>query len=262
MDLFESALERILSFILMFSNDTILVPLIVVGYLCVNRQIFYHGACLLLLSMVINFTLKVTSFQIVSYVMGSSHLAFPSGHMLSSVVLYGWLAYSFQQLWFRYGVILLLSSIGCALIYNDYHDYSDILGSVFFALLLLLQYIRYMPQTWSIQSMPLIVSSILILYISLMHGLVPHFVWLAYYALWGFIVGELYFASRMLKNAYSKSVAVSTAICLITLCYFLGQTILLTMPYIIAQFPWFVIGLSPSLACYLQHKIHRSNITV
>jgi len=56
-------LDNISCFFLTFSHDTIIIPLIIIGYIWIDRKVFFHGICLLLTSMLLNLALKIT-FQI------------------------------------------------------------------------------------------------------------------------------------------------------------------------------------------------------
>ena len=125
---------------LTFSHDTIIVPLILFGYIWGRRDIFYDAICLLLFSMIFNAALKVT-FQVpLSPFLEKDGFAFPSGHMQSSFILYGWLALKIQNNWIRLLIALLLFGIGISLVSCGYHSYCDIFGSIFFALLLMITY--------------------------------------------------------------------------------------------------------------------------
>src|SRR3546814_14427706 len=62
--------------------------------------------------------------------LGKQGFAFPSGHMQSTIVLYGWLMTKIQTTKYNSLLIGLLISIGLSLIYFGYHNLSDILGEI------------------------------------------------------------------------------------------------------------------------------------
>jgi len=127
-------------FFLSFSHGIVIVPLIILGYLRCDQRVFFHGTCILLLSMVLNWALKVT-FQVPLPVeFSEGGFAFPSGHMQAAFVFYGWLWKSFHNLSIRLGVPLVLIGIGVSLVHFGYHTYFDVWGGVGFGMLLLSVY--------------------------------------------------------------------------------------------------------------------------
>ncbi|SRR5579883_912026 len=134
--------DALFRFFLAFSHGTIIIPLIIIGYLWFDRRrVFFHGTCLLLLSMAFNWALKVT-FQIpLSPELGKEGFAFPSGHMQTAFVFYGWLWRSFHNhLPVKIGIPLVLIGIGIGLVHFGYHTYFDVFGGLFFGFLLLYTY--------------------------------------------------------------------------------------------------------------------------
>ncbi len=131
-------LDDVAIFLLNFSHATLLVPIILVGFLAINRKIFGQGLYLLILSLFVNNLLK-SYFQVpLSSHLNSLAYAFPSGHMQSSTVLYGWLILNFKQSWFRFLLLLIIAGIGFSLIQQRYHDFYDVLGGIFSAASLIL----------------------------------------------------------------------------------------------------------------------------
>ncbi len=184
-------LENIFRFFLAFSNETIIIPLIIIGYIWLDHDIFYHAICLLLTSILLNVALKSTFKIPLSPTLGKEGFAFPSGHMQSAVVLYGWLFKSTNRLIIKISIIAILVGIWLGLLYFGYHNSFDILGAIFFGLLFILSYSRllisFKPSTLSVTT--LFFSTILVIYISVFSNMKEHS-WMAYYALIGIIMSE------------------------------------------------------------------------
>ena len=121
---------------LFFSNAEFLVPFIIVGYLWLGRNIFFHATCLLLISILLNIALK-HSFQIpLAPELGKEGYAFPSGHMQATAAFYGWLWFKSNRVVVRIVLSAVLVGIGFGLVQLGYHNYQDVAGALFFAALL------------------------------------------------------------------------------------------------------------------------------
>jgi uncharacterized membrane protein YuzA (DUF378 family) len=57
---------------------------------------------------------------------------FPSGHMHTAFVFWGWLAYEYHKVWYYEVTFFLLCMIGYGILYHGYHYPIDILGAVGF----------------------------------------------------------------------------------------------------------------------------------
>ena len=66
--------------------------------------------------------------------------AFPSSHMQTAIVFYGWLFIAHKNTLVRSLVSIILLGIGFALIQQKYHNLYDVLGAVLFGLLTLFVY--------------------------------------------------------------------------------------------------------------------------
>lgn len=133
-------LDNIFNFFLSFSHETVIIPLILIGCIGKNRKIFFHAICLILFSIIVNIALKVT-FQVpLPPTLNKTGFAFPSGHMQSSVVFYGWFYRFLEKLWLKLFILILLAGIGLGLVHFGYHNYKDVLGGIFFGCLLLFSY--------------------------------------------------------------------------------------------------------------------------
>ncbi len=235
-------LNQIANFFLLFSHDTVIIPLVIIGFIWINRNIFYHAICLILLSMLFSAALKVSFQKISPY-----GFCFPSGHMQAAVVLYGWLAYKFENRFLRIGTLILLSGIGISLVYLNYHDCYDVLGGIFFAVIFLWGYIFALRETrHSMMWVSLSLATCLMLYIYLRYGqILPH-LWLAYYALIGFIFSVKIFAQKIdLKNIAHKILATILCFLIILITHSIFQSqFLFSLPAYLYQMKWLLIGIS------------------
>ena len=115
--------DIVTSFFLSFSHDTVIIPFVIIGYIWLDRNLFFNAICLILLSIIFNSALKIT-FQIpLSPLLNKEGFAFPSGHMMSSAVLYGWILLHTQNLFYRTSIIIVLFGIAFSLVHCGYHNY-------------------------------------------------------------------------------------------------------------------------------------------
>ena len=133
-------LDTIAKFFLVFGQEFILIPLIIIGFLALNKKTYGHAIFLLLFTMIFNAFLK-SIFQIpLAEHLNKTGYAFPSGHMQSAIVFYGWLWFAHKNTLVRSIVSIILLGISCALIQQKYHNLYDVLGAVLFGLLTLFVY--------------------------------------------------------------------------------------------------------------------------
>ncbi len=289
-------------FALSFSHDTIIIPLLIGGFIWWDREMFYNAICLVLVSIIVNYALKIT-FQIpLSPSLGKEGFAFPSGHMQTSTILYGWIAYQTQKMAIKLLTVTLLIAIALSLVYFGYHNYYDILGGVFCALSLMALYIISLnhakptigiwlidslrksknpagflgkkpspgygdvhegasghilttksPTRWTYAGSLLFIATLLLIYIALkpIHHHPAH-VWLAYYALLGFISSAKIFNNQKnLNNIVGK--LLTSAICSITIItvYIVFYLKPFNSPLYLQQLPWVVIGFIIPCSSYI-----------
>lgn len=160
--------DIITNFFLSLSHDTIIIPFVTLGYIWLDRKLFFNAISLLLLSIIFNSALKIT-FQIpLSPLLNKEGFAFPSGHMQSSTVLYGWIFLHTQNLFYKLLIIIALFGIAISLVHYGYHDYYDILGAIFFSsLLLAISYKTIKKQETFFPKIVFIISTVMIIYISI-----------------------------------------------------------------------------------------------
>ena len=84
-------LNMVTKILLMSCNEIVLVPVIIGGFLAIDRKIFGHATILLMFIMILNSFLKYI-FQVpLAAHLNTEGYAFPSGHMSSAITFYGWL---------------------------------------------------------------------------------------------------------------------------------------------------------------------------
>ena len=94
-------LEMITKILLMSCNEIVLVPLIIFGFLALDRKIFGHATILLMFVMILNAFLKSIFEVPLSEHLNIEGYAFPSGHMSSAITFYGWLFLSTKNNFIR-----------------------------------------------------------------------------------------------------------------------------------------------------------------
>lgn len=193
-------LSSIANFFLIFTHAGIIIPLLILGYIWLDRKIFFHAAYIVLISILFNIALKVT-FQIsLSPTLNSEGFAFPSGHMQSGVVLYGWLIINSRNILHKLLMITLLIGIAWSLVYFGYHNYFDILGSILFGSFLVFSYTFIVNVPRKKRSIILwAVSTFLLLYIASVYQL-KHHIWIVYFALISLIFLDHFLAKKWSYN--------------------------------------------------------------
>lgn len=131
-------LELIAKIGLFFGQPPVLVSIIVLGFLLQREVVFSRTLFLLLFTMIYNVYLK--SLWQMPLPPPLEGWAFPSGHMHSAVVFWGWLAIEYRKIWYAEITFFLLCLIGYGIVYHGYHYPIDILGAVAFGSLSLVLY--------------------------------------------------------------------------------------------------------------------------
>ncbi|HJK86655.1 MAG TPA: phosphatase PAP2 family protein [Candidatus Megaira endosymbiont of Nemacystus decipiens] len=250
-------LDFIARILLEFSHETIIIPLLIVGYIWINREIFFHGICIVLLSMIFNTSLKAT-FQIpLNPSIGKVGFAFPSGHMQTSVSLYGFLYTFTRSILLKTFLIVLLALIGVSLIYLGYHSIVDVFGAVFFASALIYSY-KYLSKNVKALNFFLMIgvfASTLLVYIKSLHAIPPH-LWMSFYALLGLLASQYYFDhKKTLGSQTKKSKLIATIYCfsflfLVNAAFAVKSEITL----FIAPLRWFCIGILIPFSVFLSNR--------
>lgn len=247
--------KEIANFFLKFSHDIIIIPILVLGYIWLNRKLFYHTICITLLSMIYSRALK-NYFQISS----QYGLVFPSGHTLTAATLYGYIALQYRKkfLWFIACTILIMLSY--SLIYFGYHNIYHIAGGIFFAGLLIFLYdlaLKNYPNILKYSIIPLVI--IMLVYINYKQNIIMGYLWMVFYCLIGIFISENYFCKEEGKLSIKEKI-LATLICLTNgaLAFFIFQHLLLAS--YIYEIKWLIIGASLPISRHLSKKL-LSNYT-
>lgn len=259
------AMDEIAKLFLTFSHETILLPLVILGFIWLDRSIFYHATCLLLLSMLVNPLLKMM-FQVPART--GAWFSFPSGHMQQSAIFYGWLAYHIRSLGVRLAIMFLLMGIAWSLVNFGYHKQVDIIAGVLAALLITGLY--GVIKNCCAKALPLVcsvVASLLMLYMHFRGHSLSSANWLAYYALLGFLV-SVYISPTPRVSVHKQTIGhklLSTLICfgsifLVRYCFrvwIVGRH----LPVFIVESQWLAIGFmipsSASLSMLLCYPLKK-----
>lgn len=114
------------------------IPTFLLGFFFIDRKIFSQALLLLWFTMIYNLFLK--SIWQIPIQPSLEGWTYPSGHMHASWVFWGWLALHYK----RYITIpifsIMMTASAWGLIYHNYHDLPDIVGSIGFGSLSLCIY--------------------------------------------------------------------------------------------------------------------------
>lgn len=194
--------------------------------------------------MLVNFSLKVT-FQVpLLPTAGKVGFAFPSGHMQSSVVLYGWLLTKTKNIFYQVLIVGLLLSIGFSLVYKGYHDYADVLAGIFFGVILIRGFMHLENHDDKMVSLILCsLSTLLMFYIAKIYTIEKH-VWMAYYGLIGIVLSEQYFIKYQKDESLSCKL-LATFFCFISLIgikVLFATSAFVALPIFLNQIEWAIVG--------------------
>ncbi|MBI2791365.1 MAG: phosphatase PAP2 family protein [Gammaproteobacteria bacterium] len=131
-------LEIIAKIGLFFCQTYVLASIFLIGFFFINKKIFSRTLLLVLFTMIYNVYLKsIWKMPLPPPLEG---WGFPSGHMHTAVVFWGWLAYEYHKAWYYEITFFLLCLIGYGILYHGYHYPIDILGAIGFGLLSIILY--------------------------------------------------------------------------------------------------------------------------
>lgn len=194
-------IDAVARFFLGFSHFLFILPMLLFGFIFLNKRLFYHAVCIMFFSIIMNIALKAT-FQIpLAPFLNKAGFAFPSGHMQLATIVYGWLAFKLPSTRLRILISVVLIGIGFGLVHFGYHTVIDVLGGVFFAVLLITLYAfmqfehnKILP--WLLAT----ISSLAMPYIAWRSTIPPH-AWVAYCALLTLIITEFLHTQQMRKKS-------------------------------------------------------------
>ena len=241
-------------FFLVFGQEFILIPLIIIGFLALNKKTYGHAIFLLLFTMIFNTFLK-SIFQIpLAEHLNKTGYAFPSGHMQSAIVFYGWLCFAHKNALVRSITLIIIVGVGCALIQQKYHNLYDVLGAVLFGILTLFIYAMVL-QIKLFRNKPFLLGYILIAFsVGLLFSMdsLPNHTFMAFMVLTGFTLSWTVFPdSTEMTLSFFKSMI--GFICIVGIYFLLLQL----KKYINLEYDiqWLIIGvLIPLTARVLKGK--------
>jgi undecaprenyl-diphosphatase len=122
--------------VLFFSNEPGYLLMSLLAFFFLERKYLVWALALLLFTTVYNVGLKYICQVPLPPALNKEGFAFPSGHMHSSVVFYGTLAYGVprKRLWVGIALVSFLSLIGIALVSRGYHYPPDVFAAAGFGL--------------------------------------------------------------------------------------------------------------------------------
>lgn len=121
------------------------ILIVVLVYWCLNKSLGFWTMMVLLISGALNFIVKevtgLTRPQIPG-VYSPYNPAFPSGHTLCSLTIWGHLAVWFQHCTFWIFTLIIITMIGLSRLFLGYHFIGDVVGGVVMGCLFLAVYIK------------------------------------------------------------------------------------------------------------------------
>lgn len=202
-------IDLIASFFLKFSHNNIIIPLFFFAYIYLDKKLFFKAAIILLSSVLLNYILK-NIFQVPLYPWLGQGYAFPSGHMQSTAVLYGFLWLNIKNSKIRTILPIIIFCVGMSLIYFKYHDLKDILGALFVSSLILYGSNYLINKGEKIFSLCMFIFNNLFMLIILINYPIHFWIWGAYYASLGLFLSYK-FSNYEIKATYRVK-TISTAV--------------------------------------------------
>lgn len=241
----ELDIEPITQILLMACNEMVLVPLIILGFLAMDRKVFGHAIILLMFVMILNAFLKII-FQVpLSEHLNIDGYAFPSGHMSSAFAFYGWLFLNSKDNLLKFILAAIITGVGFSLLYREYHNIYDIAGSIFFCSILLAAYWG-LVKTKQVSDQPFLLGYLMaafaggiLWYFSNYEETIPSHIWMAFMVLAGFTLSWTAFAGSTKGNPSILS-AIIGFLCILGVYYIsLKIKVMINLPY---DFQWALVG--------------------
>lgn len=132
-------MNQLCNFFLFFSKETAIISTFFLGYFFYRRKVFFQALVLTLFGLTVAAALKAL-FKVPLLPHLGEGWSFPSGHMFTAVTFWGFLALELRNKIVSILVITLLAGIGFSLVYCNYHIFIDVIGSIFFSIILIFLY--------------------------------------------------------------------------------------------------------------------------
>ncbi len=133
-------LDNITEAVLFFGSGYFMVPLAIIGFLYLDRKTFAFALFILLFTVCANPFLKMLWKMPLPSMGNAEGYGFPSGHLQSAIVFWGFLAFRYNNLSWRLVISAFLIAYAWALYIKGYHYPIDLLGAACFAALSLILY--------------------------------------------------------------------------------------------------------------------------
>lgn len=264
--------DNIANIFLTFGHDTIIVPLVILGYIWFDRKIFYSAICLGLLNMIFNAALKVTFKIPLDPSLNKDWFAFPSGHMQNVVILYCWLMAKIQKGFINIIGLIILIGEAWALVHFGYHNYYDILGAIIFGSILLLVYQKFLYikiKEPALSLMMFFCGSIMMVYIAYVYY-IRHHLWVSFYGFVGIIISEIifsklnYLTQESLNNKLSLkwflTKVIATIVCfgaILLIKFFFQSEYMSSLPNFTIHIQWALISFCIPLSLVVSKFINN-----
>ncbi|MDR1334709.1 MAG: hypothetical protein LBJ19_00305 [Holosporaceae bacterium] len=180
--------ESLVYCILKFGHVDVIV-FIIMGILFHRSDDYETAACFVCFVMIFNQLLK-DLFKVPLFPHLGSSYAFPSGHMHAAMAFYGYIFARTKNIFAKAALVMLLGSIGFALVYCNFHDWIDVLGAVGFGIteICIYLFVRRRVSEKIIAGLVLGLSLLIMLMMCHYAGAIKSHVWLAMYTLVSIIV--------------------------------------------------------------------------
>lgn len=133
-------LDHITDAMLFFGSGFFMVPLAIVGFLYLDRKTFAFALFILLFTVCINPFLKIIWQMPLPPGAGTHTYGFPSGHLQSALVFWGFLGIRYTNLYWRIFISALIILYTWVLYLKGYHFPIDLLGAACFGCITLILY--------------------------------------------------------------------------------------------------------------------------
>jgi undecaprenyl-diphosphatase len=193
-------LDTFANILLCSGHVEVFLPTVVLGMIFYRQRLYGRMACSLFFAMVINTLLK-RFFKVPLFPHLGVGYAFPSGHMHSTAMFFGYALYKANSVRMKMLMALIMLGEGFALIHLNFHDLPDVLAALGFATLEILCYHQIISKFGEktgekyAGAILIVVSSLSLVVMSIIYK-IPRHVWIAFYGLismivsLSFIVGE------------------------------------------------------------------------
>ena len=171
------------------SHETMVLPIILVGYTALDRRKWGTAIYIMLFTMILSKFLK-NIWQIpLPMHLGIKDYAFPSGHMLFTVTFYGWIMLQYGHKILAFICLGIMLGVTFGLMHFGYHGLRDIFGGIGFGILTLAIYNYIISKFFADnpEKIGLLLAPLGLLMIFLMPPIT--FLWLPFGALSGFAIG-------------------------------------------------------------------------